>query len=269
MTSTNENWNLRRPVGQVQEFVLPVLGYSISHAVELRRPDVKWRDYYLLIWLAAGRAAAVLDDAELALAADDVVLLPPACVTGLRPGEGCRRYLLKLAGAAVPAVLDGLGLRPGRVYAAGPPPAALYERLHAALDDITPSGEIHAGACTYELLSEVAARRHRREHSPLIDQALHLIDQQWSDAILNVTALAGLLGVHRTLLAQRFKAQTGLSPGAYLRRYRVRRALELLQDEDLSIAAVGRRCGYPEPCQFARVVRRLTGRSPRELRAGG
>jgi AraC-like DNA-binding protein len=63
-----------------------------------------------------------------------------------------------------------------------------------------------------------------------------------------------------TALYQRIR---GVTPGAFLRRERIRQAVELLARSDLPLKKVGAMVGYPDPSVFGRVFRAAHGVSPR------
>ena len=58
----------------------------------------------------------------------------------------------------------------------------------------------------------------------------------------------------------------GISATEYLRRVRVQKARELLQDPKLSISEVAFAAGFADPAYFARVFKEDTGVSPNAWR---
>ena len=59
----------------------------------------------------------------------------------------------------------------------------------------------------------------------------------------------------------------GLSPLRYLIRKRIEIAQEMLRDDrSLSVAEVARRCGFENPYYFARMFKRITGKTPSSYR---
>ena len=84
---------------------------------------------------------------------------------------------------------------------------------------------------------------------------------------MSVGELADRLYTSRSRLCATFKAETGESVGAYVRRRRTQRACELLADDALSVAQVAERLGYPQQAAFAQAFRQETGLSPSAWRA--
>ena len=63
-----------------------------------------------------------------------------------------------------------------------------------------------------------------------------------------------------------FHRETGMTVSEYVNRFRLRKAQALLLDESLPIAEIAEKCGFQSVNYFSSVSRKLTGKSPRELR---
>ena len=83
---------------------------------------------------------------------------------------------------------------------------------------------------------------------------------------LRVGPLAKKLSISERHLRQKFQEQFAVSIGAYLRNYRLRRAIGLLASTDLSQAEIADRCGYRSPASFHRAFIKHTGMKPTEFR---
>jgi YesN/AraC family two-component response regulator len=69
-------------------------------------------------------------------------------------------------------------------------------------------------------------------------------------------------------LSNCFRRELGLTPMEYLRRYRVLRACELLENTDQTITLIAFAVGFCDSAHFSRVFRRLVGVTPRAYRRG-
>lgn len=87
------------------------------------------------------------------------------------------------------------------------------------------------------------------------------------DRQLRIEDLAQALGVGSRTLARRMEQATGGSPNKFVQRVRVEAAVALLETSGESFEEVSRKVGYADPAALRRLIRRETGRSPRELRA--
>ena len=81
-----------------------------------------------------------------------------------------------------------------------------------------------------------------------------------------VGTLASEVGVSRATLARRFTRLVGEAPMAYLTRWRLALAADLLHDRGLTLAAVARRVGYTNPFALSAAFKREYGVSPQAYR---
>jgi AraC-like DNA-binding protein len=86
---------------------------------------------------------------------------------------------------------------------------------------------------------------------------------------LTLDMVANHLGVSKSTLVHRFKANLGISVMAYLRRYRVEMGIQLLTTTDKPVNEVARLVGFRDPLYFTRLIRQQTGSPPTTLRAQG
>lgn len=84
---------------------------------------------------------------------------------------------------------------------------------------------------------------------------------------VGVNEVAEGLYTSRSKLCATFKAQTGESLGAYIRRRRMERAQDLLADSSLTIAQVAERLGYPQQAAFTQAFKQYTNTTPTTWRS--
>jgi AraC-like DNA-binding protein len=96
---------------------------------------------------------------------------------------------------------------------------------------------------------------------PSIGAALGLIHQaperRWT-----VPALSSAVGLSRSPFAAKFTALVGLSPMAYLKRWRLQVGATLLRNRALALSSVAERVGYESPAAFSRAFTREFGMRP-------
>lgn len=107
----------------------------------------------------------------------------------------------------------------------------------------------------YRALSDESLRR-------LLEQLHAHPEREW-----NVPAMARTAGMSRAALADRFKQQTGSSPGRYLTELRMRRAEDALVRSDATLASIAHDVGYRNEFAFATAFRRHHSLSPGRWRA--
>jgi transcriptional regulator GlxA family with amidase domain len=87
------------------------------------------------------------------------------------------------------------------------------------------------------------------------------------DADLSVDVLAARAAMSTRTFIRRFTDATGATPAAWVREQRVRRAEQLLERADGTVASVARRCGFGSPDTLRRHFRRARGVTPEAYRS--
>lgn len=85
---------------------------------------------------------------------------------------------------------------------------------------------------------------------------------------LSVARLAGAVGLPPRRFSTEFREATGLPVHQYVLRARAERAIELLTDSDLPLSQVAVQAGFSHQAHMSRVLSRLRGRTPGDLRSG-
>lgn len=105
----------------------------------------------------------------------------------------------------------------------------------------------------------------RQPSSSKIARALLLIHgptaSEWTAA-----SLAQRVGLSRAAFSKRFRNETGLAPGAYLKQLRLQRAAELLRGSDAEIAEAAEFAGYSSIPSFSQAFKAKFGASPHAWR---
>jgi AraC family transcriptional regulator len=96
--------------------------------------------------------------------------------------------------------------------------------------------------------------------------AISYIEARLSSA-LSVSEIARHAGISHNHLTRLFKAETGLTVVAYIRRRRMIRARHLLVESSMPISAIATSVGIPDLQAFNKVCRRVLGAAPRAIRA--
>ena len=94
-----------------------------------------------------------------------------------------------------------------------------------------------------------------------------MIEDAYSDPFFSIEGLAEELKISTTYLRREFCRATGLSPIAYLKDARIRRASQLLLSQDITVGEIAARCGYSSISYFIQDFRKKTGESPSQYRS--
>lgn len=85
---------------------------------------------------------------------------------------------------------------------------------------------------------------------------------------LTLLEVSTAFGVSEFHLIRRFKKETGVTPGAWLRQQRIRKAVALLVNTADPLKVIAKRVGFSSTSHLRKLVRRETGRTPEILRRG-
>lgn len=156
--------------------------------------------------------------------------------------------------------------------------AAPYVQLLAAEAAVDEPGQSAVLDRLLDLVLVDGVRGHFRDHpeaaprwyaalrDPDIGAVLRAIHDDPA-APWTVAALARRAGMSRAAFAQRFRARVGEPPMAYVTRWRLSLAADLLADDRHSVGEIAARVGYTSPFTFSAAFKRHHGRSPTSYRA--
>ncbi|MEU9161422.1 AraC family transcriptional regulator [Streptomyces sp. NPDC048424] len=211
-------------------------------------------------------AELVVDGVLHAVRPGHVSLVPPGAEVRYRyRGRSEHLYVhLRLPGAGEPVALPV-------VQDAGARTPAFSEVLLRAIA-AAPSSPRRADAEVWSALWRLAelaepAGRDSGPHASLAG-AVAYIESHLAERLL-VPQVARAAGVSHNHLIRLFRAETGGTVVAYIRRRRMERARHLLRESTLSIQAVAAAVGIDDLQAFNKACRRELGASPRAVRAGG
>lgn len=142
----------------------------------------------------------------------------------------------------------------------------LWHELHR-WDGASPLA-IEAGL---QLLLDAAARhspREERDGPPWLERVREQLHDEWRRTP-DLAGLANTADVHPVYLARAFRRRYGCSPGEYLRRCRMERAIALLHDRRIPLAEIAAACGFVDQSHFTHAFRRQHRCTPAQYRALG
>lgn len=163
-------------------------------------------------------------------------------------GEGIETPAMRDAGPAAPMLGDMLRRA---ITAAAESPVQASAEVWAALWRIVRLQPKDNGAGSPQAVT--AALAHIEQHLPLP---------------ITVPEVAAAVGVSHNHLTRLFRAATGTTVVAHIRRRRLERAGHLLRESTLSIPAIAASVGIPDLQAFNKACRYELGASPRAIRKG-
>ncbi|MEO6075637.1 MAG: AraC family transcriptional regulator [Dokdonella sp.] len=101
---------------------------------------------------------------------------------------------------------------------------------------------------------------------PKLAKVLHAIHQRPGDD-WSIATLASVAGMSRTTFAERFSSLLELPPMQYVTQWRVSQAKVMLQNRQLSVAAIAEQLGYKSEPAFRKLFKRIAGVGPGKVRS--
>jgi len=152
----------------------------------------------------------------------------------------------------------------------GVSPEVIYPRTDAYIldvDNATNAPEVtEVGMAMLEdFVQLVHAQKLKEAYSKPIRSCCDYIDAHLEDR-LSIQDLARRIGYTDYYLSRKFKKETGMSIGDYIKEARIRRAQMLLTTTDMSIQDISEKLGFGARSFFAEVFKQVTGVPPAQWR---
>jgi ligand-binding sensor domain-containing protein/signal transduction histidine kinase/DNA-binding response OmpR family regulator len=113
-----------------------------------------------------------------------------------------------------------------------------------------------------DLHSETRALVHSAKDKEFIDKMLSIMEEQLSNPELDVDRICKEIGMSRTKLHQTIKSITGHSISDFIRTVRLRKAVQIMTDEDVLITDVMYRVGMQTHSYFTKAFKKEFGKTP-------
>lgn len=114
-------------------------------------------------------------------------------------------------------------------------------------------------------LAQEAEQGHQQDER-LKSAVIRLIESRYADPNLNVSQIAGQLGLSQSYLSTHFKRQTGIGAADYIHLVRIRHAKEMMADPAASLSQIARQAGYVSDATFIRSFKKYEGITPGAFR---
>lgn len=145
----------------------------------------------------------------------------------------------------------------------------LLEIWHMSPSDLQAS---RLQACLLELLLSLRQAAEDSNPMPLPEAKDNLLRRvnlhmaRSDESTVGIADIAQAMGYSESRLRVIFKRVAGIPLGAYIKNYRLNRAMALLRTTDLSISEIARQAGFASPQAFSRTFKKETGNTPRSYR---
>ena len=277
---------------------LPLSTVGVPHVIMLGRynylharralPPHAHRDAMEFCFLHRGQQTYCVNGCAYRLTGGDIFLTFPdeTHSTGDQPEEKgvlhwliveiprARGRFLGLPKAQADALRAALLALPTRHFRASSRiPARIETIFHCYFTPRTPLRDLALHHHTIELLLEVLASaaaaqtKTRQQTHSAFNELVGWIERSLEERI-TLPALARRVGLSLPRFKTWFRENSGLPPAEYLLRVRVNAARQRLRDTATPITTIAHALNFASSQHFATAVKRITGLTPRQIRAG-
>ncbi len=116
--------------------------------------------------------------------------------------------------------------------------------------------------CSWRLIAE----QRKKSSQILCEKAIQIMEEQYCDAGLSLSAVSSMIGVSPNYLSALMKKETGSTFIDLLTKIRIETARKLLLDTAMKIRDISQQCGYSDQHYFSYCFKKYTGQSPNAMR---
>ncbi|MBQ3047301.1 MAG: AraC family transcriptional regulator [Clostridia bacterium] len=231
------------------------------------------RDYYLLHFVLEGKGTYIIDGKELAVKSNQVFLIPPnVTTTYFAHSEDPWKYfwigfnanqckdLMESCG-----FYDGIYILP---FTDMPIVKQQIKKLYSIKTDMI-AYDYFAHGALYELLG-CLLHNSQKDFLPLkndiyVINAKNYIENHFDEKI-TITDIARHVGLDRSYFSRFFKLKTKVSPQTYLIDTRLKHALLLISQTNLSFSEISQKCAFNDYSHFYKSFQKKYVRTPKQMR---
>jgi AraC-like DNA-binding protein/CheY-like chemotaxis protein len=134
----------------------------------------------------------------------------------------------------------------------------LLMRVHKLLNQ----RKLHQEEYRRQLLLYPDAQSMKLPQHAFLKRSMDVLESEYTDSNFGVDQLAARVDLSRLQLYRKIKALTTLTPGDFIRQFRLEKAKRLLSQDGNNVAEVAARTGFANLSSFSKAFRDYTGRSP-------
>ena len=232
--------------------------------------------HFMLYFATSGKIKFVLNNNPFIVSENALILIPPACSFFFEAISGSASiYWVAFWGAAPKTYLDLANLNAiTPIFKCANDMIRSYMKV--LVNECKPenySDCVKAIGCLYMIFALLTAPQNRKltlnqkRKLEYANEAIAYIRQNYMNNI-GVKEICGHVSLERTYFSALFKEAIGISPIAYLIKYRIDQSILYMQNPLLSITEIASLVGFTDLVSFSVRFKALTSESPREYRKG-
>jgi len=97
-----------------------------------------------------------------------------------------------------------------------------------------------------------------------VEKLMEIVNKQISESSFGVDSLAYEIGMSRSQLYRKINSITGQTPREFITSLRLKKAMQLLDDHNLTIAEISCQTGFSDPAYFSNCFKKKFGKRPSE-----
>ncbi len=225
------------------------------------------RNVYIIECCVEGYGSVIINENEFPVAPGDCYILFPGdtVVHTADSAEPRKGYWCAIDGLDLGFIFKEAGISSVTPFA----PKELFAELCGCIKKMVAEwGNEDAGksfretSFVYEFLGILMKNKKAAVYDDRIERAIGLMESKYHEN-LSVDRIAREVGLERSYFSVLFKEKTTVSPYQYLTSLRIYKACNLIEKEHCSIREAAIATGF-DPCNFARIFKRIIGKTPAE-----
>lgn len=170
-------------------------------------------------------------------------------------------WILYFAAVAAMATAAGIFVRNRKMTEEIQSAKEETERIRKLLRDT-----IESGSGNDSMVLKIKKLDHTPEDEAFMARIMKIVNEHLSDGNFSLADFSGQYGASRTVLAEKLKELTGLTPSAFITDVRLRAAKKLLEEQpDIRIADLAYSSGFNDSKYFSTCFRKKFGISPTDF----
>ena len=224
-----------------------------------------WHDVYEVLYIRSGWGRQKINTEEYLFYPGDVIVLLPGDLHATEAvcENGCEIDYVQFSGEFL---YDEMYVRnelcSGVIHSENKELEQIFDALNQYTEVSGCDKKIIMAGLT-QLLAGFILGACRNNKTPVPTAVINkLIGYMENAEDLRLETMAEYIGYSPEHLSRKFRRETGISYRSCCNRIRMRRAVEMLNDENNSIACIAERLGYSDESSFIRAFRRMYGMTP-------
>lgn len=242
-------------------------GYTYDHKIP---------NEYHLHFVLSGKGSLTVNDTFYNIKKDDLFIIPKDHKVDYEADlEDPWEYMwVTFDGDKAVDYLGYIGFREDKFVVGSSIPTAYYQPLITKILDsnqLTIANEIKRVGYLYEIMSKLIEAQNSTKNANLdyssktyVEHALQFISLNYDK--ISINDIANYVGINRSYLSTIFKEELNVSPQEFLIDFRLRKAVDLLEQTNMSVQEIANKIGYQNSCSFSKTFKKFYGDSPTDYR---